>query len=213
MKTFWSQPLCAASLLLAATAPAHSALMFTATLDASQVVSNASTETGTGFATFTLNDAMTTLDYTLNLTGLNLEPEGDGRSDPSDVDKIHLHVAPPGTPGPHVLNIFGLPSEDDNDLVVDFVANSLTGRWDDGDAIDPNTGNPFDQSAGGTTKFFSDHLNDLLAGNLYIAVHTAGQGGQVAIRGQLQQVPLPASIWLLLPMLIVLRLARRSGGN
>ena len=205
MKHYWQSIVAAA--VLAAAAPVQAVEIFEAQLDSSQVVSTMSTSTATGVARFVLSDDLSQLSYELELSGLDLEPVMANRTDANDVDKIHLHDAPAGATGPHVLNIFGLPSEDDADLVVDFVAESLMGSWDDGDAIDPNTGMPFDQSAGGTTKFLSNFIDELRAGELYIAVHTIGNGGGVTIRGQLQAVPvpLPFTAFLILPGLFLIR--------
>lgn len=179
-------------LLMATTFPvsANADLIFRAVLDASQVVGT-STETGTGIATFVLDDAQENLSYSLQLFGLDLKSVPGDRVEFSDVDKIHLHNGFPGESGPHVLNIFGLPSEDDSEMVVDFVNESLTGIYNDEDAIDPDNGGLFDQNNPGTTKLLSNFADDLIDGQLYIAIHTAGQNGDVAIRGQILAVPEP----------------------
>lgn len=170
--------------------------LFEARLDASQVVSTTSTTTATGFATFQLSADESQLDYQLLLDGLDLKPSD--RTSETDVVAIHLHSGAAGTPGPHVLNIFGAPSEDDDDLAINFPGNSLGGSWDDGDVVDPT---PAGQSMGGTTKFLSNFIDELNAGNLYLAVHNYNGmpgAGDVAIRGQLIRVPEPGSVALLL---------------
>ena len=169
------------------------ATRFFANLTADQVVANDSTTTGIGMAIFELNDDQTELSYSMVFSGLDLEPDPANRVNANDIDKIHLHFAPRGVPGPHVLNIFGLPSEDDADLVVDFPNNSLVGIWSDADAIDPDTGNPFDQTVGGTTKFQSEFVDALFDGDIYLAAHTIGEGGAVAVRGQVEVVPEPGT--------------------
>lgn len=168
--------------------PAQAAKMFKADINAAQVVSGGgSSSTATGVATLTLNDTQDRLDYTIQLFGLDLEPDPAQRLDPEDVNKIHFHFGVPGTTGPHVLNIFGLPSEDDADLVVDFDSETLTGSWDDGDAFgDPNSP--------GTTKPLSSFVDELIAGDLYVAIHTVGKNGDVEIRGQITPVPEPHGI-------------------
>ena len=166
--------------------------IFTSFLDASQVTGT-STETGTATATFVLDTAEQNLSYSLQLNGLNLLVDPASRTGFSDVDKIHLHNAAAGQSGPHVLNVFGLPSEDDSQLVVDFANNSLTWNYDDSDAFDSG-GVLFDQNSPMTTKLLSNFIDDLRDGQIYLAVHTAGQSGNIAIRGQLTSVPEPNSL-------------------
>ncbi|MDJ0598386.1 MAG: CHRD domain-containing protein [Crocosphaera sp.] len=141
--------------------------------------------------------------YTLELFGVDLG----GTSTPDtgdDVTAIHLHSGNPGETkvGPHTLNIFGLPGQDDNDAVFDFENNTITGIWDNLDSTD---------SAGGvntsdgvpnhhlsdvlsgidplSTKTVSDYVDELLAGNFYIQAHTNDfdiPGG--VMRGQVEEV-------------------------
>ena len=176
---------------------------FTATLNSGQVVTGGTTNPAeTGVATFTLNNDMTALDHTLQLFNLDLAPATE-RTDTNDVDKIHIHNAPAGVMGPHTLNIFGLPSEDDGDLVVNFAADSLSGTWTDADQAG-------DQNSPDSTKPLSLFVNELQAGNLYIAVHTLGAGGGVAIRGQIVSVvPEPATGTIVFGSAMVLSCVRR----
>ncbi len=169
--------------------------IFTSFLDASQVPSGSSTATGIATATFVLDTAEQNLSYSVQLNGLNLIVDPSNRTGFSDVDKIHLHNTAAGQSGPHVLNVFGLPSEDDSQLAVDFANNSLTGIYDDSDALDSG-GNLFDQNSPLTTKLLSNFIDDLRDGQIYLAVHTAGQSGNIAIRGQLTSVPEPTSLAL-----------------
>ena len=181
--------------VLGLTNPVHSAtISFKANLDAAQVVSNPNSSSAKGLAKFVLNSELNQLSYVLSLDGLDLKPVLGNRTEFNDVNKIHLHAGASGQIGPHVLNVFGLPSEDDQDLVVDFKNENLSGIWDDGDAIDPLTGQAFDQTVGGTTKFLSNFIEELKEGNLYLAVHTAGFNGGVAIRGQIERVPEPSTL-------------------
>ena len=156
--------------------PARAATLFTAELDGLQVVSSdfpsGIPTTASGFATFELNDEQTALTYIIDLDGVTLKPNQADRTDLSDVTKIHIHAGELGSNGPHTLNVFGLPREDDADLVVDFANGILQGTWDDGDAINPDTGELFDPTAGGTTKLLSSFVDELLAGGLYLQVHT-----------------------------------------
>ncbi len=168
-----------------------------ANLDASQVVGGSS-ETGTAVATFELDAAQENLTYAIEIFGLDLKVVAGDRTEFSDVTAIHLHNAPAGATGPHVMNIFGMPSEDDAEMVVDFESELINGVYNDADATDPNTGSLFDQNSPFTTKLLSNFVDDLEDGQIYLAIHTAGQGGNIAIRGQLVAVPEPSSVSLLL---------------
>ena len=101
-----------------------------------------------------------------------------GNGDP--ITKIHLHQNEPGKAGPHVLNVFGAPSEDDDDLHVDVDARTFTGIWDDGDANDllPVGPSPNDSIA------LSDAMGALCSGNLYVNIHSENHGTG-ALRGQI----------------------------
>ncbi|QEG23275.1 CHRD domain-containing protein [Mariniblastus fucicola] len=170
--------------------------IFVANLDASQVVGSSS-EPGSAVATFVLDEAQENLSYSIQIFGLDLKPVAAERTLFSDVTAIHLHNGFSGTSGPHVLNVFGMPSEDDSEMVVDFTNESIDGVFNDDDAIDPDTGMLFDQNNPGTTKLFSNFVDDLISGQIYIAIHSAGQGGDIAIRGQVVAVPEPSSIVML----------------
>jgi hypothetical protein len=170
---------------------------FRATLDASQVI-NGSSEPGFASAIFFLDAAEQNLSYSIQFNGLNLEPVPGNRTGFSDINAIHIHNGFAGSSGPHVLNIFGAPSEDDAEMVTDFFNESITGIYNDADAIDPVSGGLFDQNSPATTKLLSNFVDDLRDGSLYLAAHTAGQGGNIAIRGQLVAVPEPSTALLLM---------------
>ena len=187
-------------------------IFFNAYLDASQVAGT-STETGSAVASFVLDAAQENLSYSIRLNGMNLKPNAADRTDFSDIDKIHVHNGLPGSSGPHVLNIFGLPSEDDTEMVVDYSNQSLTGNYNDADAISPATGQLFDQNNPLTTKLLSNFVDDLLDGQLYLAIHTAGQNGGIAVRGQIRQVPEPAAGWLIFGLASLAYLCRRPADN
>ena len=186
------------------TRPAVADQIYTAALDAAQVVNNPSNTSATGTAQFSLNSKRTHLTYAIQLHGLNLDPIPELRVRPDDVLGIHMHFDVPGTVGPHILNIFGNPSEDDDDLVVNFEENTLTGIFDMSDASrDPKTGNLLPQFFPLTTKLIGDWLDELDAGQLYLAVHTvetAVTPPGVAIRGQIIPVPEPSglAVWVFL---------------
>jgi len=173
----------AATGLSVGTAGAAQAASFTANITGDQVVpGTGSPATGTGV--FTLNEDETELAYALSLNGVDLK--ADNRTAPADVNKIHIHAAPVGNNGPHTLNIFGLPAEDDDDLAVDYATNTLSGVWDDGDVSDLNGNGISDPN---DTKALSDFVSVLKAGGLYVQVHTnrfdSSSGFPGELRGQI----------------------------
>ncbi|MEM7624598.1 MAG: CHRD domain-containing protein [Planctomycetota bacterium] len=192
---------------VAAFAPvvAGAQLHYAAKLDRFQVLNNESFSTATGTAQFTLIDTPEgpRLDYALQLDGLNLEPVPENRTDPNDVVGIHLHLHVPDVIGPHILNIFGIPGHDDDDLVVDYENESLTGAFEISDASrDPATGALLPQAFPLTTKVIDNWLDELADGRLYIAVHSRDRAANaqpgVDIRGNIFPVPEPTSLLLLL---------------
>ncbi|MEL6471476.1 MAG: CHRD domain-containing protein [Cyanobacteria bacterium J06623_4] len=162
---------------------AHGAT-FQATLSGDQVVPGTDS-TASGNMILELNEDKTQLSYSLSLSGVTLK--ADQRIALRDVNKIHIHAAGPGENGPHVLNIFGLPAEDDADLSVDYAANTLSGVWDDGDASDLNGNGIADPN---DSKPLTNFVTALEAGGLYIQVHTnrfdSATGFPGELRGQIQ---------------------------
>ena len=154
---------------------------FTATLDQSQVT----TPTGsaaTGTATLTLNAAGDTLTYSITLVGLDLDGAQTPADAADDVTAMHFHNAPPGSNGGVVFGLIS-PNHDVDDLIIDPVAGTLTGAWENSDV------NPL-----------SGQLANLNAGDLYLNVHTTAFGGG-EIRGQVLQasvssVSIPTQNWL-----------------
>lgn len=142
--------------------------------------------------------------YTIELFGVDLGGTST-ETTADDVTAIHLHSGGPGEEriGPHTLNIFGNPGEDDNDAVFDFEANTITGIWDNADSLNSvdntNTSNGVpdhhlsDVLSGIeplTTKTVSEYADELLADNIYLQVHTKEfpiPGG--VVRGQVAEVP------------------------
>ncbi|MFK8184062.1 MAG: CHRD domain-containing protein [Phormidesmis sp.] len=182
IKTFSWIASAATSFTMGSTDMAQAAT-FSANITGDQVVPGTGSE-ASGTASFELNEAGTELSYTLSFQGVDLTP-GD-RTAPADINKIHIHAAPTGENGPHTLNIFGLPAEDDDDLVVDYAANTLSGVWDDGDVSDLNGNGISDPN---DSKPLSNFLTALEAGDLYVQVHTnrfdSSTGFPGEIRGQI----------------------------
>lgn len=175
---------------------------FAARLDASQVLSNPSSSTATGLARMTLNAEQTELAYFLEFDGLDLKPLAAERTEPDDIVAIHIHLNVPGVIGPHVLNIFGFPAEEDGDRVVDYENETITGVYDASDATrNPDTGEIEPQAFPLTTKLFPTptRLAELLNEEWYFAVHTVGNAATppgVTIRGNFVLVPEPTAALL-----------------
>ncbi|MCA9263684.1 MAG: CHRD domain-containing protein [Planctomycetales bacterium] len=185
---------------------------FTASLATSNLDNPASGSTATGTVSLVLNEpdgGAPTLDYSIRLLGLELDP---GNTDPEDVWGIHFHHAPIGSAGPHVLNIYGRPRVDDADAVVDTVANSVQGRWDDGDEnwipIDPLQPIGPGNIDPGSSHPLSNFIDALKNEELFVVVHSWGQNGNPEIGGRIIAVPEP-STGLLCGVLALLGVGRR----
>jgi len=170
----------AATALTIGSAGLAQAATFSANITGDQVVPSTPSE-ATGTASFELNEAGTELRYTMSFQGVDLKPSD--RTAPADINKIHIHVAPTGENGPHTLNIFGKPSEDDADLVVDYEANTLSGIWDDADVSDLNGNGISDPN---DTKPLSNFLDTLESGGLYVQVHTNRFDSSTGFPGELR---------------------------
>jgi hypothetical protein len=148
-----------------------------------------------GQAVLTLNAEQTELSYRIELQGLDLEPRSAERVDAEDVFGIHLHLIVPGQIGPHILNIFGDPAEEDGDLIVDYSQERLWGVFDVADATrDPATGELLPQFFPLTTKVIGDWIDELMVDGLYLAVHTVGQNGAALLHGDVIRVPEPPAL-------------------
>ena len=189
---------------------------FESHFDSSQVINNPSDSTATGFATLALNEAQTELSYSVQLNGLDLEPDAASRTDLNDVVAIHIHLNVQDVIGPHILNIFGFPAMEDDDLVIDFENDSFSGVFDASDATrDPDTGELEPQAFPLTTKLFPTdfRLAELLNDEWYFAVHTVGSASTppgVTIRGAILVVPEPLSCLMALSCLGLLAAPRLS---
>lgn len=158
-----------ASLTLAALAmPSLAQTDFVATIEAGQVVGG-STSTATGMATATLNVAQDALIYSIALVGLDLDGLQTPADTSDDVTAFHFHDGFPGSNGGVVFGMIS-PNHDTDDLVINPVAGTLEGIWENTDV------NPL-----------SDQLANLLASGLYLNVHTVMFGGG-AIRGQVELI-------------------------
>ena len=143
---------------------------FVATIDGDQQVPPVVTSAA-GSAEMVLDVNALSLTYSIQLVGLDL----DGNQTPGDADDdvvaMHFHRNVPGMNGPVVFGLIA-PGHDGDDLVIDPVAGTLTGIWEETDA--------------GASSPLSAELDNLLSGGLYLNVHTTGVGSG-EIRGQVVQ--------------------------
>ena len=165
---------------------------FSANLDGSQVNpldDGPTASIATGKAHFVLDTTANTLQYKLQVNGLDIVADPADRSDPNDITAIHFHIGPAGGKGPHALNIFGFAHDthirhDDADMTFDADDESIMGIWDDSDLTYTGDGGikqPFDSDS------LTNQLANLSGGNLYIQVHTnANPTGD--IRGQISPI-------------------------
>lgn len=168
---------------------------FVANLDGGQEVPpNAST--ASGFATFTLDTTALTLTYEITIIGLDLDGLQTPDDPNDDVTGLHFHNQAVGVNGPIDFGVLGL-MQDLDDLVVDPVAGTVSGIWEETDPAN---------------EALSLNIDELLAGNFYVNVHTVAIGSG-EIRGQLVRVTEPPTLALLVISLFGLamsRLRRRS---
>lgn len=180
-----------ASLLLPALALAQQS--FTATLDGDQEVPPVMT-TASGNATLDLNAAGDALTYTVTLIGLDLDGNQTPANAADDVTGAHIHIGAAGVNGGVAFGFIN-PGDDVDDLVIDPVAGTISGVWEETDTA---TGGPL-----------STQLAALNTEGLYINIHTVGvPAGEV--RGQIigvippAAVPLSPATWALLSVLMLL---------
>src|SRR4051794_28410100 len=152
--------------------------VFGARLEGSREVP-ATASTAKGYAAFLLDEAGTSLKFTVAVTGLDFT--GTQTADPSDdLLAAHIHAAAPrGTNAGVRFGFFGTPFNDTNpnDVVVtpfaSGVGGTVTSKWD---------------LAEGNNTTLAAQLPNILAGRSYINFHTRRlPGGE--IRGQIEENP------------------------
>ncbi|QDT70392.1 CHRD domain protein [Planctomycetes bacterium MalM25] len=205
--------------LLAGATQADEVTRFTATINNLGAIApggSTSTETGmSGVGIFTLSEPSAgspTLAYELLFEGVDFV--GDDGDPGNDVTAIHFH----DTTGvdhsaatPHVLNIFGFPALDDDDMAFEPAAARVTGVWDDADLSEGMlAGNPM-----GNSDTLTSMLPALKAGELFVMLHTSSPdalpgGSGITIGGQIVAVPEPGAALLGLLALAAGLLPRRG---
>jgi glucose/arabinose dehydrogenase len=152
--------------------------VFVARLEGAQEVP-ANASAAKGYAAFFLDNAMTSLTFTVSVTGLDFT--GSQTADPSDdLLAAHIHAAAPrGTNAGVRFGFFGMPFNDTNpdDVVVtpftSGVGGTIVSKWD------------LDE---GNNTTLTAQLPNVLAGRSYINFHTRRlPGGE--IRGQIEENP------------------------
>ena len=157
-----------------------------------------------GTASFFINDAMTSMTFTATI--FNIDVTGSQTADPNDnLAAAHIHaqaLVTPTTNAPVVWGFFGSPFNDNNpnDMTMTpfatGVGGTFSGKWD---------------LLEGNNTTLTAQLPNILSGNSYINFHTTQFGGG-EIRGAIQVVPEPATVWLLLGgALVALRKRFTSG--
>ena len=152
--------------------------VFVARLEGAQEVP-ANASSAKGYAAFFLDSAMTSLSFTVTVTGLDFT--GTQTADPGD-DLVAAHIHAPAPRGANAgvrFGFFGLPFNDTNpnDVVVTPFASGVGGtifsKWDLGE---------------GNNTTLAAQLPNILAGQSYINFHTRRlPGGE--IRGQIEENP------------------------
>ena len=163
---------------------------FVARLDSLQTIPPSPNRGVRGEAYFWLHPSGNSLAYRIVLPELDL----DGFVTPDQADDnvrmLHLHIAEAGATGPHALNIFKAPCQDDRDLVAIPFRGLLEGIWDDNDLTAcPGIG------AAGQSRGFTETIEALCSGRLYLNVHTefAPDGelrGQIVAMSSPQAAPI-----------------------
>ena len=221
MRAFW---LILLSVCFAGTTFADTVTRFRAELSEDYVILGGVQGTGSaagGFAEFVLTQpdgdpSATTMSYSIQFENVDL----DGTQTPSvldDITALHLHditrcaptfpqcIEGTDTAGTiHLLNIFGAPRNDDDDVMVDAPNSTITGLWDDGDASPPGTPAP-------SLPISDPNVIDLLMnGDVALFVHT-NEVPAAASGGQLLIVPEPKTslTMMIVPLLSVVYLLRK----
>ncbi len=170
-------------------------LQFAGALDGSQEVPDPVITDAFGDGLLLVDTVAQSVSFSLNVVGIDLDALNDGLIANADLGPVHLHNAAFGINGPIIVP-FAFDSAAYQDTADGF---SLT-------ITDFSFADAVAQS--GSMLTFNDFVNELIAGNFYINVHTDLFGGG-EIRGQLSQVPAPGAIGLFLIGAGALRLFRR----
>ncbi len=189
------------------------AIVFTADITHAQETTTGILTTSTGgprplsygTATFTLNDAMTSLSFTATIYNIDVTGSQTAADINDNLAAAHIHAGPSvtfGVNGPVVFGFFGAPLNDNNpnDVIVTPFAAGVGGTF----------ASKWDMNEGQNTTLTAQ-LPNILAGRSYINFHTVQfPGGE--IRGQILAVPDTGSTMILLGLglLCLVGFARRK---
>ncbi len=168
------------TILAVVSMPLSAQTHFMSSLDGAQQVPVPVVTTAVGTANLMLNEAQDTLTYSVTLTGLDLDGLQTPGDATDDVTAMHFHRAPAGSNGAVVFGLIS-PNHDLDDLIIDPVAGTLSGDWEESDS---NGNSPL-----------SAELENLVGGGLYLNVHTNAVGSG-EIRGQVVQTTLSDGLQL-----------------
>ena len=118
-----------------------------------------------GVTYFWLNSEEESLFYEIVLPTLVIDDDVTG-GNPKSVTKIHFHFAAAPSKGPHALNVFRLPCEDDDDVALFPSEGAITGFWDETDVPTCAFGTP------GQSQPIAIMLPLLCQDEIYVNVHT-----------------------------------------
>lgn len=205
---------------LAGAACAQAATMFSAKIDAAQIVGG-STATGTGWATASLVGGPGTYSfrYVAEFTGFDFGTNFLGSSTTPDTAddalNFHIHIGAPGFTGPVTYSVRQPDRENGSEPLVELLPGGvarITGSWDIADgntavaAAGTNTG------VGSLETFWAPVMLAAQPGEaigLYFDIHTVAFPNS-AIRGQITAVSEPTSAWAGLAALLALASVRRQ---
>ncbi|WP_370541666.1 CHRD domain-containing protein [Actibacterium sp. 188UL27-1] len=150
-----------------------------------------------GTATLTVDQAAATLDFSLDVIGIDLDGLFDTLVE-APVGPVHLHNAPAGSNGPIMVPL-ALDTDTYNDTEDGFGLNVVNLAYGDAAAL------------AGCDLSFGDFVSLLQGSAVYINIHTdAFASGELS--GRVSPVPLPASAVLLIAGLGSLVTMRRGQG-
>ena len=120
-------------------------------------------------ASFWLDKNGENLKYKIQIDNMDLTGFQTPADTSDDVSALHLHDAAlgDGTTGPHVLNVWKAPIEDDAQMKVIPALGIIKGIYDDSDVTPHDAGVHHGESLP-----LTDNLGDLCNGKFYVMVHS-----------------------------------------
>lgn len=163
------------------TSTAHAQTLYAANLDGAQASAGAGTgSSATGTALLTLNDMQDRLEIEITINGIDFPGGTDTAA--NDATLFHIHRGTAGMNGPVVFGFISPNNDANGDLVITPFPGGATvfSAWD---------------ATEGNNTTLAAELSNLMSEGLYFNLHTNAFGGG-EIRGQIFQIPEPASVAL-----------------